>query len=623
MSTVCQRSCSAVLAALTFITFLVPLGGRAWSQAAPPADPGVISRDWRLVGVYVRETMRNLKKLPPKGYVKVKEANAKGGSADIEVLGPGGLLFRQKFSWKFLQDMSVIRTEQRCPVMFRIEGDRPKTNGNLVYLWSLGGASPSFWPQYFPSVKLTKPMENANTTVGRGNTVNIDFEGSSPNSSNVMDVWIRGDNSSNAIIPAFSSFWFGLQNFNGEVDGMENVEIHYLFAAEAKVPAGGAAVPPLTPPTTELPPGVTFLPPTSGPAPTPTPVPPTPTPKPPTPTPTPPIPPTGPGANPTPPPGEPPLTAQGQHCIQEWMNLVVRILNERQPDNAPWRFNQYGILENRTVTSAYSPDGWMTNYQGNRYLYVWQNYSREHQNAVYGGRLPALSTSVAECTGRGGPGAGPGGSTTTSGGTTSGTTTVIDPAPPERMTLQAGRLTMREGETLMMPISLLNASSVAAMNFTIRYDAAVAIAKDPTSKGNLLDRASFECNTSAAGTVQVGFAQTTDLSGTGTVAQIPFTATGAAGTRTALHLEVTTISNTQNQHPAIATIDGEILIVGPQGRLPGDSDGHGVLTARDYANALKMSVGLIPVDLICDMDKDGKVTSTDARLIASAILNAR
>ena len=62
---------------------------------------------------------------------------------------------------------------------------------------------------------------------------------------------------------------------------------------------------------------------------------------------------------------------------------------------------------------------------------------------------------------------------------------------------------------------------------------------------------------------------------------------------------------------------------GPQDRLPGDSDGDNVLTARDYANALKMSVGLIPVDLICDMDKDGKVTSTDARLIAAAILNAR
>lgn len=334
------------------------------------------------------------------------------------------------------------------------------------------------------------------------------------------------------------------------------------------------------------------------------------------------------------PPGEPFATPQGQRCIQEWLDLAARILNERLPDRGPWRFNQYGILENRSVTSAMSPDGWMATYQGNRYLYVWVNWERAHESLDYGGRLPQLHAYVTDCVSRrfpGRPGSDviidrrPGANSTppnSSGGTTAGPRQ-NEPFEADRMTLQAGRRTMREGETLMVPVWLIKASGVADMNFNVHYDPAVARAKDPASKGNLLDRASFECNTAESGLVRVGFAQTADLGGTGTVVQIPFTATGAVGSRTALRLEVTTISNTRNQRPAIATIDGEIVVVGPLGRLPGDSDGDNDLTARDYANALKMSVRLIPVDLVCDMDKDGQVTSTDARLIAAAILNAR
>ena len=70
----------------------------------------------------------------------------------------------------------------------------------------------------------------------------------------------------------------------------------------------------------------------------------------------------------------------------------------------------------------------------------------------------------------------------------------------------------------------------------------------------------------------------------------------------------------------MATIDGEIRIVGPDGVTPGDSDRDGKLTARDAQNALKMSVKLIPVDMVCDMDKDGQVTSTDARLILQKVV---
>ena len=63
----------------------------------------------------------------------------------------------------------------------------------------------------------------------------------------------------------------------------------------------------------------------------------------------------------------------------------------------------------------------------------------------------------------------------------------------------------------------------------------------------------------------------------------------------------------------MATIDGEVTIIGGT-QTPPD------LTARDAGDALKMSVGLIPVKMSLDMDKDGQVTSTDARLILQKVV---
>ena len=153
------------------------------------------------------------------------------------------------------------------------------------------------------------------------------------------------------------------------------------------------------------------------------------------------------------------------------------------------------------------------------------------------------------------------------------------------------------------------------MNFNVRYDSSVAKPTGAFSKGNLLDKSLFEANTAEAGNVLIGFAQNADIAGDGTVVQLTFQANGAPGTRTPLTLEVTTVSGAGGGKPGIALIHGEILIVGKDGALPGDSDGDNQITARDAGDALKMSVKLIPVKLVCDFDRDGQVTSTDARLI--------
>ncbi|HQW28962.1 MAG TPA: hypothetical protein PK529_07240, partial [Verrucomicrobiales bacterium] len=394
MKLMLQQHCQSVLTLFIIIAVMGLSGGNGRAQAP---DTGLIKRDWRLVGVYVGEVGRTGNKLPAMGFVKVREANSKGGSADIEVRGATGLLFRQKFSWDFLQDMSMVKAGQPYKVMFRMEGERPTVNSGSVYLWFNGGASPKLWELYFPSI-LKGPWV-FNRTVGTPRSyVQIDPEGSSPNSSAEVEFLFEGDNGNSASVPAFSSFWFNPYIGNGVE--WDSVEIQYLFAAEAIVPPGGAAVPPLTLPTDGLPSGVTFYPPASGPTVAPPVIPTDPSmpPGPPLP-PLPPVPPTVPSNPPVPPIGEPFDTLQGQNCIREWAGLVEQIRNELYPDQGPWQFNQYGILENRAVTSAYEPDGWMSTYGGNPYLFIWLNGGREHENADYAGRLPSLYAYVAECSG--------------------------------------------------------------------------------------------------------------------------------------------------------------------------------------------------------------------------------
>lgn len=196
---------------------------------------------------------------------------------------------------------------------------------------------------------------------------------------------------------------------------------------------------------------------------------------------------------------------------------------------------------------------------------------------------------------------------------------VLDPAKVTRMTLQAGRRRVVAGQSVTIPIWLLRAADVANMNFELGYDADVVAAPGGFSKGNMLGGALFEVNPKEAGTVRVGFAGNQDLVGDGTVAHLVFTATGAAGSRSDLKLKVTTLAGSSGQAPMIATIDGLIEVVGPDGIQPGDVDGDGQFTARDAGEALKMSVRLIPENKVCDVDRDGQVTSTDARLILAKV----
>lgn len=198
-----------------------------------------------------------------------------------------------------------------------------------------------------------------------------------------------------------------------------------------------------------------------------------------------------------------------------------------------------------------------------------------------------------------------------------------DPEPASNvpgMTLQAGQRRVVAGGLVMVPVWLIKGANVANINFDLSYDAAVAKPEGTVSKGSILGSALLSANTNQSGLIRIGFAQSAGISGTGTVAYIPFRAVGKAGQRTALTLAVTTINDPKGTNLTILRIPGEIVIVGPDGQIPGDCQGDGRLDAVDALCALEISVGLRPANTNLDMDKKDGVTSRDATIILQTIV---
>lgn len=194
------------------------------------------------------------------------------------------------------------------------------------------------------------------------------------------------------------------------------------------------------------------------------------------------------------------------------------------------------------------------------------------------------------------------------------------PAPAIDIRLRAETHEVNSGEAVTVPIWLDNASRIANMNFTVLYDVSVVRAGSVSEGGVLPSRSLFEANSAEAGVVRVGVADSRDFGGSGPIAEIQFDAVGRPGSRTALRLGVSEISGADGDQPLIQTIDGSIEVVGAKGPLPGDANGNGSLDAGDALDALKMSVKLIPAKVVCDIDNDGHVTSTDARLILQKVV---
>ena len=181
------------------------------------------------------------------------------------------------------------------------------------------------------------------------------------------------------------------------------------------------------------------------------------------------------------------------------------------------------------------------------------------------------------------------------------------------MTLRSESRKVQVGENTTVPVWIDRAADVANINFELTYLPSVVTTVD-VAKGALVGNMLFESNPGDAGMIRIGFAGSSNLSGSGPVAHLNFKAVGKPGDTSPLTLKVTTISSASEAKPAIQVINGSIEIV--EKHKPWTEEP----TSQHAMDALKMSVKLIPEQMAADVDSDGKVTSTDARLILKAVV---
>lgn len=223
------------------------------------------------------------------------------------------------------------------------------------------------------------------------------------------------------------------------------------------------------------------------------------------------------------------------------------------------------------------------------------------------------------------------------------------------MTLQTEQRYVFSGDTVLVPVWLVQGQSLANLNFEVDYDPAVLQLAGDVLKGDLLDNALFRANPNRPGSLFLALAQTQALQGTGTLAEIPFHVIGKPGDVSSLGLTVTSSDDPNGGVLAIDLNPGQIEIVNDDGTLPqggigstngspggsgsgpngsgtgpngsgvggtttggiqkGDCDGDSQLTEVDALCALEMSTGIRTPRLVVDMDGDGSVTSRDAVII--------
>jgi hypothetical protein len=203
----------------------------------------------------------------------------------------------------------------------------------------------------------------------------------------------------------------------------------------------------------------------------------------------------------------------------------------------------------------------------------------------------------------------------TAGGTMSNvpvttTTTITSTPAPAGAALITESRTAVQGTTVQVPVYFQNASNVGSLGFKLYYDPSVAqVIK--VSKGSLMSPATFTSNVQT-NYIIFGFAAPQDISGTGSAAIIEFKAVGGEGTKSPLTLSEILATSSSGSTVSVNALNGELSIGQKQ---VGDGNGDGKISVLDALFALKMYVQLLPVDLILDVNKDGRITPEDARLI--------
>jgi len=193
---------------------------------------------------------------------------------------------------------------------------------------------------------------------------------------------------------------------------------------------------------------------------------------------------------------------------------------------------------------------------------------------------------------------------------TSTTSTTTPTSIPAGTALIAESRTAAPGSTIQVPVNFQNAQNVGSLGFKLDYNPSV-VQVVKVSKGSLMSPATFTSNVQPDYII-FGFAMPQSISGTGSAAVVEFQALGAEGSKSPLTLTEIMATGSSGAALSVNSVNGELSIGQKQ---IGDANGDGKLSVLDALIALKMYVQLLPLDLVADINKDGRVTPEDARLI--------
>ncbi|MGE3842637.1 MAG: hypothetical protein AB7I50_13710 [Vicinamibacterales bacterium] len=296
---------------------------------------------------------------------------------------------------------------------------------------------------------------------------------------------------------------------------------------------------------------------------------------------------------------------QVQACIEQWLDQLVATLNRQVSDRAPWSISRYGHLVNGLTRSVGPPEGWDGTYRSSRQCFAWAAYAQVHEDPALGGALSSLHQQCADGVATMGAGVPP-------------PSPVGQPGMSGR-TLLAERRTAVTGQILTVPVRLFEPAGVARVDLELLFEPA-DVRVERVTRGSLLGpQTGLEANSLEAGRLRIGFAEPAGLDTSGIAVNLILRAIGQPGSRTPLTLQSADIRDPTARVLPADLVHGEVIITGSEGRVPGDCDGDGLLTAADALCALKMSVGLITADLVMDANNDRQITSGDSRAILQRI----
>jgi len=164
------------------------------------------------------------------------------------------------------------------------------------------------------------------------------------------------------------------------------------------------------------------------------------------------------------------------------------------------------------------------------------------------------------------------------------------------------------GNTVQLPIEIINAENIGNMDISLTYDPEVLTANELT-KGAITSDSLFVHNIQP-GIVNISLVDDAGITGNGSIAHIKFNVTGEKGD--ACPLILSAVANDDNADSVDLEIMNALFSIEDEESLKGDVNGDGKVNSADALLALKMAVGILQQNAVADMNDDGSVTSLDA-----------